>query len=106
MIKHILGITALVLTLTACNTRNPKEGTPRMESNRIGIVVKSVRGGTSYSELGVWTDPSTGCEYYTGEVDAGIFMTPKIGADQLPVCDKSKSSDFDTYNRLKKQFGE
>jgi hypothetical protein len=107
MIKHVLGITALVLTLSACG-EVPQSSTKnaRTPSKPMGITVESIRGGASYSTLGTWIDPATGCEYITGEVSGGIFMTPKIGSDQMPVCDKARSTDFETYNRLKKQFGE
>lgn len=101
-------VVALALGLGACNDASNSSNSSRlgniMDSERVGITVNSVVKGSSYSQLGLWTDPTTGCEYYTGETKAGIFMTPKIGADRMPICDKAKSSDYETYNRLKKQF--
>jgi hypothetical protein len=83
---------AMGLVLGACNsTRNPAPDTPRMDSFRIGMVVNSVRGGASYSELGVWVDPTSGCQYYTGEVQIGIALSPRIGKDRQPICDDGAS---------------
>ena len=101
-------VAAIALSLGACN--EPASGRSKgdvMESTPLDITVNAAsKGGSSYSRLGVWTDPGTGCQYITGEVSGGIFMTARIGADQLPICDKDKSADYETFKRLKKQFEE
>jgi hypothetical protein len=106
--KLAAGLMAMVLVLGACNApvrpiSNDFVSTP------LDTRVRSVAGGSSYSDLGIWIDPKYGCQYFTGEVKLGIFMTPRIASDRLPLCDHGKSltdqpDEREQYEALKKKF--